>query len=169
MPSSATPMLASAVVVGVLAGLATGGRLAALEGLRLAWWPLLAAAVVLRLSAGAFGDVAPAVYVVAFAAIAAVALANRHLAGAALVALGAALNLTVVALNGGMPVSLDAVAFATAAFPHDSLHVELVANSRLPYLADVIPIALVRSVYSAGDIFLALGGAWVSFAAVRRT
>lgn len=160
-------MLASAVAFGIAAGLLSGGRLARLAELRIAWWPLLAAGILLRLGAGLAGDAAPAVYVVAFGAIVAVALADHRLAGAPVIAAGATLNLVVVALNAGMPVSVDAVAAAGAAFPRDGLHTELVAGSRLALLADVIPVAAIRSVYSAGDVLLALGGGWLAFAAVR--
>ena len=160
-------MLASAVAVGLLAGFARGGSFARLSRLEIAWWPLLAAAVSLRLAAGFFGDLAAAAYLLAFTGVVAVAIANRSLAGAWLIAAGAALNMIAVAANGAMPVSPDAIAAVGGSFPRDALHTVLDGSSRVAFLADVIPFPVVRTAYSAGDVLIAFGGAWLSFAAVR--
>ncbi len=160
-------MLASAIALGLLAGFARGGSLSRLGHLRIAWWPILAAAVLVRLAAGSAGDLAPIAYVVAFAGIVAVAVANRALPGTWPIALGAALNLVVVALNGAMPVSAAAISAVGGAFPRDPLHGELSDSSRLPFLGDVIPLPIVRTAYSAGDVLIALGGAWLSFRSVK--
>jgi hypothetical protein len=163
-----TRMLASSVALGVAAGWLTGGRrLARLGDLRIRWWPLLAAAVALRLAAPLAGDLAALAYVIAFAGIAAVALADRHLPGMIAIAAGAALNCVVVAANGGMPVDQAAVAAAGATMPSDRLHLALGDASRLAVLADRIPLAPFRNVYSAGDVFLAIGGFWLPFAWMR--
>ncbi|MDE3113532.1 MAG: DUF5317 family protein [Chloroflexota bacterium] len=160
-------MLASAVVVGLVAGLATGGRFSRLGELYVRWWPVLAVAIVLRSVAGLTGDLAAATYVVAFAGIVAVALANRGLAGAWLIALGAALNLLVVAVNGAMPISAAVVAGVGGAMPTDRLHTALTSASRLVPLSDVIPFPVVRTAYSVGDVLIAAGGGWLTFAALR--
>ncbi len=159
-------MLASAVALGLLAGFARRGSFARLARLRIEWWPLLAAAVALRLAGGLLGDLAVVAYLVAFAAIVAVAVANRRLNGAWLIAAGASLNLIAVAVNGSMPVSADAISAVGGPFPRDPLHSVLDASTRLPYLTDVIPFPVVRTAYSVGDVLIALGGAWLSFAAV---
>lgn len=161
-------MLASAVGLGLAAGLATGGRLSRLAELQVAWWPILAAGVLLRLSAGYAGDAARALYLAGFVAIVIVAVANRRLPGALLIAAGAALNLMVVVVNGAMPVSADAIAAVGGSFPTDPLHTTLVADSRLPLLSDIIPFPVVRTAYSAGDVLIALGGARLTFWALRR-
>jgi len=160
-------MLASAIGVGLLAGLATGGRISRLGDLRVAWWPLLALAIAVRLMAGLAGDLAAPIYVAAFAGVVGVAVANRRLAGAPLIAAGAALNLLVVAINGGMPVSADAIAAVGGTFPRDPLHMELGPSSRLTLLADIIPFPVVRTAYSAGDVLLAIGGGWLAFRSLR--
>jgi len=162
-------VLASAVAFGLLAGFARGGSFARLSRLHIAWWPLLAVAVLLRLAAGLLGDLAVAAYLVAFAAIVAVAVTNRVLPGAWLIAIGAALNLIAVAANGAMPVSAEAISAVGGAFPGDALHTVLDSSSRLPFLTDVIPFPVVRTAYSVGDVLIAIGGAWLSFAAVTRT
>ena len=161
-------MLASAVALGLIAGFARGGSFARLSSLRIAWWPVLGVAVLLRLGAGLFGDLSVAAYLIAFAGIVAVAIANRSLPGALLIAAGAALNLIAVAANGAMPVSAEAISSVGGTFPRDPLHTTLDASSRLPFLTDVIPFPVVRTAYSVGDVFIALGGAWLSFAAVTR-
>lgn len=160
-------MLASAVVLGVAAGLAGGGRLSRLGEMRVVWWPVLLVVVVLRLAAGALGEAAAIAYVLAFAGIVAVALANRGLPGALAIAAGAALNLAVVAANGAMPVSRDAIAAVGGAFPTDALHRELGPDARLAALADVIPFPVVRTAYSVGDVLIAVGGFWLPFARLR--
>ena len=161
-------MLASAVALGLLAGFARGGSFARLGTLRIAWWPLLAVAVALRVAAGLLGDLALLAYFITFGGIIAVALANRSLPGTWLIAAGAALNLIAVAANGAMPVSAEAIAAVGGAFPRDPLHTTLDASSRLPFLTDVIPFPVVRTAYSVGDVLIAAGGAWLSFAAVTR-
>lgn len=163
------PMLASAVALGVAAGwLAGGRRLGRLGDLRIRWWPLLAGAVVVRAIAPVFGELSVVAYVLAFAGITAVALYDRRRPGMSLIAAGATMNGIVVAANGGMPVDLAAVAAAGATMHVDSLHHELTAGTRLPQLADVIPMAIFRNVYSVGDVLLALGGFWLPFAWMRR-
>lgn len=163
-------MLASAIVLGVIAGwLAGGRRLDRLAELRIRWWPLLAVAVAMRMVAPIFGELSVLAYVAAFGGITVVALADRHLPGMSLIAAGATLNAIVVAANGGMPVDLAAVATAGATMNVNGLHHELTDGTRLPQLADVIPMALFRNVYSAGDVLLAIGGFWLPFAWMRRS
>lgn len=161
-------MLASGIALGVLAGLALGGRLGHLAELRIAWWPLLAVAVALRLAAPALGDLAAVGYVLAFTAIVAVAVVDRTLPGMTAIALGATANLVVVAANGGMPVDASALVAAGASMPSDRLHVPLDASTRLAALADFIPVPVVRGVYSPGDVLLAVGGFWLPFTWLRR-
>ena len=161
-------MLASGPALGVLAGLALRGRLSRLADLRIRWWPVLGIAVALRLVAGGVGERAAILYVVAFAAIVAVALMNARIAGMAVIAAGASLNLAVVAANGAMPVDAAALAAAGATMPDDRLHIPLGDASAISLLADRIPIGLFRGVYSVGDVLLTAGGFWVPFACMRR-
>jgi len=160
-------VLISAVVAGVGAGIILGGDLRRLGTLAVRWWPLLAAAVLARL-AGPLVPFAPLpLYLGSFAAILVVVAGNLRLPGVPLIGVGAALNFVVVSLNGGMPVDLAAAAAAGSSGPHDPLHFALTAETRLPALADVIPLGIVRSVYSLGDLAIAAGGFWLPFARVR--
>ena len=107
-------------------------------------------------------------YVLALAGTAIGAAANLRLTGAALVALGGALNLAVVLLNRGMPVDAGAVAAAAASMPTDGLHVTLTGATALKPLADVIAVPIARAVYSIGDVCIALGGFLVPFVLLIR-
>jgi len=161
-------MLASAIVAGVVAGLVFGGRFSRLADLRVIWWPLLVVAIAARLVAPAFGGAALALFLGGFAAIVAVAVRNIALPGMTLIASGAALNLLVIALNGAMPVDPAAVAAAGALMPTDRLHTPLTEHTRLGLFSDVIPVPMVRNVYSIGDVLLAAGGFWLPFSWLRR-
>ena len=162
-----TPMLISAVAAGLLLGVLFGGHLRNMASLAIRWPWLLGLAIVLRLAAPLAPLVPLPFYLASFSAILVVVLVNRGIPGMPLIGIGALSNLAVVALNGGMPVDLGAVAVAGASAPHDPLHLTLDAGSRLGFLADVIPVALVRNVYSAGDILVAAGGFWLPFVKLR--
>lgn len=161
-------MLASSIVLGVLAGWMLRGDVRRLGSIRVRWWPLLALAAGIRLIGGGLGDLALPAYVIAFSSILAVAVMNVALSGMAFIGAGAAMNLVVVALNGGMPVDQVAVAAAGARMPVDRLHLALTDATILPMLADRIPMAIFANVYSIGDVALALGGFVVPLAVMRR-
>ncbi|HWR98530.1 MAG TPA: DUF5317 family protein, partial [Candidatus Methanoperedens sp.] len=114
-------MLLAGIVLGLVAGLAAGGRLDNLLAVRLRWTPLIFAAVALRLGteAALLRDVAvvdelrvpllAAAYVVLVVAL----WANRRLPGIGLALVGTALNATAIVVNGGfMPVWDQALAAA---------------------------------------------------------
>lgn len=160
--------LVLAVVVGAVAfGYARGGRLRGLAGIELRRVWLLAVGVVaqlavfgLRLAGPEAVDAAgPALLIVSFASVLAFLVANRHLPGVWLAVVGVALNAIVIAANGAMPVSPGAIAVVSdgaASFPVGK-HEPLGADTRLPWLADVIPVPPLRSIVSVGDIILAAG------------
>ena len=84
---------------------------------------------------------------------------NRHLPGVTLVGIGLGLNALVIASNGAMPVdpaALAALGVEVAALPPGE-HVLMHPRTRLPLLADVWAVPLLRSVVSAGDVVLAAG------------
>lgn len=109
-----------------------------------------------------------AVYLVAIVLVAIVALRNFRISGAVLIGVGSALNAVVIALNGGMPVDANAAALA-AAVPllNDRLHTVIGPETRLPWLADILPLPIFRNVYSLGDVAIAAGGFWIPFAFLR--
>jgi hypothetical protein len=160
-------MLASGLVLGIVGGIAFGGDWRRLGQIPLRWVPVLLAALAIRVL-GLVIPFALAVYLAALAGTAVAAILNRHLPGVTLIAAGSLLNIGVIALNGGMPVDPAAVATANAiSYDADRLHVPFGPETRLPLLADVIPLALVRGVYSVGDVVIAIGGFWLPFAWLR--
>ena len=161
-------MLVSSVAVGGLAGLLFRGDWRNLRSVRIIWWPLALVALAVRVAALALG--LPAlVHVVAIGLVAAVAARNWQIPGALLIAAGSILNATVILLNGGMPFDpAAATAVGALMLGNDDLHQPLGPDTRLPWLADVIPMGLFRTVYSVGDVIIAAGGFWIPFSILRR-
>ena len=92
---------------------------------------------------------------------------NQRTPGILLAALGLILNVSVIALNGAMPVSQEASdrAGITMSIEDAGLkHERLDDDTKLPWLADVLPVPGVREVLSIGDVILALGIARLIFA-----
>jgi hypothetical protein len=106
--------------------------------------------------------------ILGLALIVVVAVVNRALEGAWLIAIGSSLNLLVTSINGGMPVDPGALANTGKEIPHDGLHVLLGPESRLGFLADFIALPVINNIYSIGDFFLAIGGFWIVFRILRR-
>ena len=156
-------MLVSGLAAGFLLGLASGGDWRKVAGLDLQLWPALVAAAVSRAVAPFLGDLALGLSMIGVAGIGLVALLNRALPGAWLVASGSMLNLLVIALNGGMPVDGTSLVAAGKSIPGDGLHVALGPDTRLGFLADVLLAPIVNNIYSLGDVLLALGGFWMAF------
>ena len=160
-------MLVSALVLGLIAGVVTGGDLRRLARVRIRALPLLLAAGALRVI-GLFFALPVLVYTVVLALLVIVALLNRHVPGALLATVGIALNLVVIALNGGMPVDAVAAQSVGVELKDDGLHIPLSSATVLPFLADVIPAHVFRNLYSVGDIVLAGSGFWIVFRLLRR-
>ena len=102
--------------------------------------------------------------VLSLAVLIAVAVANRHITGVAVVGLGLLLNLLAVALNGGMPVRESALVAAGAASAGEPIEVEdprhlESADDPVPVLGDVLPVPLTNEVLSFGDLIIILGAA----------
>jgi len=179
-------MPALGVFLGLGLGLLLGGSLDNVIAVRLRWLPILvlsaASLIVLdaTLSAGAIPDsrrlwlLAPAYCVLALAL-----LANRSLPGLTAAAIGTAANGIAIVANGGwMPVwqpSLAAAGFDPNII-HSGFHRILQGPVDAAFfghggpLADIIPIPLpiLQSVASVGDILLGAGlAAFVFFALVR--
>jgi hypothetical protein len=86
-------------------------------------------------------------------------IANWHLPGMRLVTIGLGLNALVIGANGAMPVDPDAIralGIDGATVPPGK-HTLLDDQTRLPWLADLWPLPLLRSIISVGDVVLAAG------------
>lgn len=96
---------------------------------------------------------------------------NRRLPGIPLAFAGFVMNTFVIIANGAMPVSeraLQAVAVGDGDAVIPGKHRLLEAGDPLPFLADVIPIAPLRTVVSIGDVVLAAGAAILIVSLMRR-
>ena len=84
---------------------------------------------------------------------------NRTLPGTWLVAAGLLLNAAVMAANRAMPVDPAAIAALgiDGAVVAPGKHTLMTADTRLPWLADIIPVPWLRSILSVGDLVLAVG------------
>ncbi|HXF72143.1 MAG TPA: DUF5317 domain-containing protein [Actinomycetota bacterium] len=176
-------LIAVAIVVAVAAGGLAGGRLAGLAEIRPRWWGLAFAGLAMQSAPvpelpGRAGDLTAAGLVVgSYALLLAFAFLNARLAGAPLLVVGLAINLAVIAANGGMPVSEEALlasgqpqAVAVLRAHPDAKHHLMTQADLLAPLADVIPVPPpIAAVVSAGDLAIYAGAAWFVVSAMRAT
>jgi hypothetical protein len=178
-------LIAGAIVLGILLGLVLGGSVRALGRLRFLWWPLAFFGLALQLipvpSMEGRGDdvLATGLLVLSYVVLLLFVAANFRLPGFPLIAVGFALNILVISVNGGMPVSAGALRQAYGPAYAETLedlearggakhHLQRPDDVLIP-LADVIPIgAPVRQVLSAGDLVFMAGIVWLLAAASRR-
>lgn len=173
-------VIAEALLIGLLLGLAAGGSLRGLQRERLLGEPLLLGLLPLQVVwpglsglAGLSCRVSVALWVAMMGALSIVMFLNgRRRWTLAIAGLGIAANVLVIGLNGAMPVSLRAVSetglprdASLARLQSDCLHEPLDDATVLAPLGDVLPVpgpAWQRGVLSIGDLLLALGlAAWV--------
>jgi hypothetical protein len=167
-----------ALLLGVVLGIATGGRPRNM-GLRpLRGAGALGAAVVLQalpqlVDVG--GTTGLACVLGSYVLLVAFALANIRLIGMPVVMVGLLLNVVVIGANGGMPVRADAILTIdrdrTPAQLHEiafgsKRHLED-GHDRLTVLGDVLPVRPIGQVLSFGDLILAVGLADVVFRLLR--
>jgi hypothetical protein len=173
-------MLAFGVVVvaGIAIGLARGGSLRNLTAARLQWSWLIILAVALQF-AGQFiprslSQVAYGLVVASYIVVFIFAGKNWRLPGMAFMAIGAAMNYTVILVNRGMPISAAAAArvgFAGAKAERLVLRgkhfINASGHAHLSALGDVIPFFRQPSVLSVGDLVICAGLVLVVASLVR--
>jgi Family of unknown function (DUF5317) len=163
--------LAIVLFIALAMAIVRGGRLVNLGDVELRSWWLLALAIALQTGTLLLPDaswaegVGVTMVLVSFVLLMGLVLLNRDRPGMWLVGFGVLMNLTVISLNGGMPVLSEAAEVAsgftvgspdlTGSFKHTMLD----ESTRIPFLADVIPLRLgnLGQVISLGDVFLAVG------------
>jgi hypothetical protein len=157
---------AVAVVVGLAIGLLTGGRLEHVGARAFRGVPLLAVGVGLQLVSGLLSDVGVALVLVLLSYVALVAFCalNLPVVGMGVVSVGLAMNSLVIAANGGMPVRRSAVVAAGIADYDDLPDIKLKGkrhfedeDDRLQFLADIVPVPVLREVLSFGDLVMSVG------------
>jgi hypothetical protein len=176
-------MILFVVVVGlaVVLGYLLGGRLGAFENLRLRWWGLIVVGLAIQFMPLPEGDggtdlvVRTAALAVSYTLIVAFAIANVRVPGMPLILIGVAANFLVIVANGGMPVSESALIDSGHGNDIGQLqqggldkHHLMDDDDVLTFLADVIGIPNpIGQAISIGDVFVYLGLAWLTVAAMR--
>jgi hypothetical protein len=178
-------LILTAVVGGILVGLALGGSLTSLSNVRFRWWPLALVGLALQLapvphlgSLHAQHVAAVGLLIVSYVVLLTFVALNFRLPGFSLIAAGFALNLLVISVNGGMPVNQRALEIAggpryaatvTDLLEHGGAKHHLARDDDvLRGLSDVIPVSWpTRNVFSVGDLIAMLGIAWVLAAATK--
>jgi hypothetical protein len=160
-------LLVAAIVAGV--AVLRGGSLERLSETEFRWPLLVAAGLGLQVgvelwSPGWLNDeLGLAVLLASNAFVAAFLFANWKLPGIAIAAVGMTLNVIVIAANGAMPVSQRALERAgwdgsdASATDFDNKHELLDDSTKVPWLADVIPLPYLRTIISLGDVVLVIG------------
>lgn len=166
-----------AIPFAILAGWASGGRVANLGSVRLRLIPLIAIGLLVQfvLFTTSLGgtDLAfrfgPYLYMLTVVVLLGALVANLQGWGAGLLALGGSMNLLVIAANGGqMPVSADALRTlggdaAIQAHIHKAIltNVALMTDQTwLPFLGDLFPMPAFLpavNVFSVGDVVAGIG------------
>lgn len=144
-----------ALVVGLVAGVAAGGRLSNIGRRSFRAWPLVAAGIVLQMAPTA------TTLVLSYLCLLAFALVNLRTPGVGLIACGLALNALVVWVNDGMPVHNGDPALS------GKRHAET-SDDRLTFLDDRVPVDPLGEVLSFGDLVLAVGLTATTASMVRR-
>ena len=149
------------LVFSVIVSLFRGGKLSNLTEIYAKGWWLLLIGFGMQIAASYVPDSNPdlAVSLVLFSylPLLLVVWLNRNAAGMWIAGIGVLMNFTVIALNQGMPVLPEAAELAgnTGELVLGAKHVLLDTTTRLPFLADIIPLP--GSVISLGDVFFAIG------------
>jgi hypothetical protein len=175
-------LLLYAILLGILIGLAAGGKIARLGDVRIRWWPLALAGLLFQLLlfsppiASVVGELGPALYVGSTLVVLAALLVNLAQPGFRLVLAGALLNLLVISVNGGqMPATTEAMlsAHGVAGVPTAHFSNSVIAGPSTPlwFLGDIfslprpVPMA---NVFSIGDVIIAIGGVLFISRTMRR-
>jgi len=174
--TSGVSLVVCVLLAGLLLGWLTGGSLDQLGGVPLRRRRLVLLALVTQALGSVVGGPAyPLGLLVSALLVAAFLATNRGIRGTGLVALGLLANAVVVGLNGAMPVSEVAAGRAGVSTQDlltgdDSRHTVSGAQTRLPWLGDVIavPLPLRPEVVSIGDVLVAAGLAQLVVLGMRR-
>jgi hypothetical protein len=161
-------VLLNFVAAGLVLGLVLGGSLRRLGQLRVRalWLAYLAVALqVAAFPSGVLpwstpGGVASALWLVSYGALGALIVANRRVAGLAVVGVGQACNVVAIVANGGlMPVTRGALRDAGLDYDLRNNSISAV-HPHLSWLVDrwAVPTWLpLGNVYSVGDVIIGLG------------
>lgn len=169
-------LLILALLAAILVGYAAGGRLGNLAATRFRWAWVGFVAIVLQFLP-LEGDLGSAALMISLLLLGAVATVNWRLPGFILILLGVYMNFLVITVNGGMPVTREAIEASDQTETISELmeldspkHHLRTADDELVLLADTIGLpAPIRQAVSIGDLTAIAGMMWFVVAAMRRT
>lgn len=148
-------------------------RLASLD-LRATWTVLLSCAIqvgITSLIRGGSHEVHVLLHFTSYALVVWFLIANRHVSGMPLLALGAGLNMLAIGVNGGtMPASAFALRVSGIDTSGGFENSGLVHHANLAFLGDIIPVPgpwPIGNVLSIGDLLIYTGGFIVLHCACR--
>jgi hypothetical protein len=142
---------------------------------RVHWWPALALGVVLAIVADRLdGTAAVGVGIAGESLLVIGVLANLHLVGTGVVAVGLGLNLLSMVVDGGVPVRPGALVEAGVLDPGEVAGAKVAGPRHIeddrdivPWLGDALPVSPLGTVMSFGDLIVGVGIADVTAHAVR--
>ena len=162
-------LIVGAVLVGIGIGLALHPRPTRFARPRIRLLPALLVGVLAQVVANrGTGGASVVLGIAAVSLLVAFALANLHLTGMGVMTVGLSINLLVMMMNGGMPVSaraLRAVDLPATTDLNGARHVER-SSDEMTVLGDIIPLR--GQVVSYGDLIIAVAAADVVAHVVRR-
>lgn len=158
-------LLAIAVVIGLGIGLSRPPAGAHSVRPHVHQIPLLALGALLNAASALLeGSAATLCLAASLAVLVAVAVANRHITGVAVIGVGLLVNLVAVSVNAGVPVRASALVEAGVIDAEDAASPELTGARHLEssadalgVLGDVLPISLLNIVVSFGDLIIVFG------------
>jgi len=170
-------LILATLLVTLVIGFLMRGRLSNLSRLRLRWAPLALVGFSMQLI-NPPGRWPLFMLLGSFVLLTIFAVANIRTAGFALIMIGVAMNFTVIAVNGGMPVARQALIASGQVDTLSDLvnsadgyvkHHLADADDRVVFLADVIALPTpISQAISLGDIYTYGGVLVVIVAAMRR-
>ena len=166
-----------AIPLGLLVGIATGGRFERLTELRIRWAPLAVAGFAVQVALfseplGSWvGAAGPAVYVASNLVVLAAVLRNLAVPGIGLIVAGAGCNLAAILANGGaMPADPGALALAGIDTAGQTNSI-VTGDAALRPLTDIFALPAwlpFANVFSIGDLLIGIGVAATIALAMRR-
>lgn len=153
--------MALVLVISIAVGFLRGGKLRNLTEIRVTMWWLLPLGFLLLAASGFIPteqhQLAVWLILISYIPLLLFVWLNRDLTGIWIAGFGILMNFTVILANGGMPVLEAAAELAghNGQLVLDAKHVLLTDDTRLAFLADIIPLP--GAVLSLGDVFLAIG------------
>jgi hypothetical protein len=168
-------MAIAALALAALAGLASGGTFSGFAATRMRLSILAIVGLGLQVLPVPGRALPLLLLYVSFAVLFVFGMANRRMPGIPLILLGIVLNFTVIATNGGMPVTRHALVASgqqdtLTLLVHDggAKHHLATSSDVLLTLADVIPVRGVDQAVSPGDVVTYAGVMWLVVASMRR-